>query len=268
MRRSDCRYLLIVAAFAGVTACDTPAKAAARVAADTVVIRMRTQMNAVDDTLQRLLGSLDSNRGRIEVRLAESGKLQENLSANAPGVMRRLDAFVTQYKALQVELRAKDDTIKQLRDKYQSLLAAYGKEKALNAKLQSEIDSLKADTLARAKHLAQVDSARISAIKLSNAAAYVIATRKGLEDARIVRKLATFGRLSVDPTAPNAAFTATDVSTLKELPIAAARDAIEIVSLHPAESYVIESAATGSRLVIRDPDSFWSTTRRLVVMIK
>jgi hypothetical protein len=268
MRKTTCFHLLIFAALAGLAACETSASAAAKTAADTTITRMKTQMGAVDDTLQRLLGSLDSNRGKIEVRMAESAKLQENLSSNAPGVMKRLDAFVSQYKALQAELRAKDDTIKQLRDKYQGLLVAYGKEKALNAKLQSQIDSLRADTLARAHRLAQVDSARVAALSRSNAAQYVIATRKGLEDAHIVRKTERFGRLSVDPTAPGSDFTPTDVTTLKELPIAAAKDAVELVSLHPVESYSIEPGPTGSRLVIRDADAFWSTTRRLVVMIK
>jgi hypothetical protein len=268
MSNRRCAPAIVIIFAATVTACGTAEREHRQAVADSTVVSMRTQMNAVDDTLQRLLGSLDTNRAKVEVRLAESQRLEERLSADAPGVLRRLDAFVVQYKALQVELRAKDDTIKQLRDKYQGLLASYAKEKALNAKLESQIDSLKADTAARGRRLAQVDSARVTAIHKSNSAQYIVATRKMLEDSHIVRKLERFGRLSVDPTAPNTGFTATDVSTLKEVPIAAARDAIELVSLHPTGSYTLENGTAGTRLVIIDPDAFWSTTRRLVVMIK
>lgn len=271
MPESAVRLSLVAALTALAIACgdgDSKVNAERAAAADSSVGRMRAQMNAVDDTLNRLVEALDTSRVKVERRLAESARIQEHLTASAPGVLKRLDAFVVQYKALQVELRAKDDTIKQLRDKYQGLLVSYAKEKALRLKLEGQLDSLRADTAARSKKLALIDSARAQAIRRSNAAQYIIATRRALEDAHIVRKAERFGRLSVDPTASPAAFTATDVASLKELSITAAPENVELVSLHPAGSYLLEAATAGTRLSIKDPDAFWSTTRRLVVMIK
>jgi predicted RNase H-like nuclease (RuvC/YqgF family) len=261
--------LLIVLCAAAAGACSEleKAKAGAKANADTVAT-LRTKMDAVEDTLGRMVSSLEASKAMLEQRVENATKLQETLAKNAPGVLGRLDAFVKEYRDMQLQLRAKDDTIRVLRERYASLLAAYSREKALNTKLQAALDSLRADTAARGRKIAALDSARASAVRSNNTAYQLIGLKSKLQDLKVIAKSARFGgKWVVAPDAPLNAFTAIDITKDREFTIVARARDVTLVSTHPASSYVIADEGGQTKLRILDDVAFWALTRRLVVSI-
>lgn len=95
---------------------------------------------------------------------------------------------------------------------------------------------------------------------------YLVGTRKELKDNGVISRQGIFCPPIVSSQAQNANFADLDVREMKSIPLNGKK--AKILSVHPAESYVLESAEDGNMVLkINDANAFWKQTRYLVVMI-
>lgn len=94
-----------------------------------------------------------------------------------------------------------------------------------------------------------------------NTAWYRLATKKALKEEGV---LDSKGKVNPEP---NAMFQKVDITTFKEVPVYASK--AEILTSHPAESFeIITVNKQVEKIIIKDPDLFWSVQKRLVVQVK
>lgn len=94
-----------------------------------------------------------------------------------------------------------------------------------------------------------------------NTAWYRLATKKALKEEGVINK-----RGDVVPE-PNVMFQKVDITNFKEVPVYASK--AEILTSHPAESYeIIGDKQQVEKIIIKDPEAFWSVQKRLVVQVK
>ncbi|MDD4848446.1 MAG: hypothetical protein PHR53_06770 [Bacteroidales bacterium] len=94
-----------------------------------------------------------------------------------------------------------------------------------------------------------------------NTAWYRLATKKALKEEGVIDK-----KGEVVPET-NPMFQKVDITTFKEVPVYAAK--AEILTSHPAESYeIITVDKQVEKIIIKDPEAFWSVQKRLVVQVK
>ena len=61
-------------------------------------------------------------------------------------------------------------------------------------------------------------------------------------------------------------FTKVDITEMKELPLSAKK--AKIITTHPAGSYKLEGENKVDKLVILNPDEFWSVSKYLVIVVE
>ena len=99
-----------------------------------------------------------------------------------------------------------------------------------------------------------------------NLAHYLVGTRKELKDNGVISRQGIFCPPIVSSQAQHANFANLDVREMKSIPLNSKK--AKVLSVHPADSYVLEPAEDGSMVLkINDENSFWKQTRYLVVMI-
>jgi myosin heavy subunit len=103
-----------------------------------------------------------------------------------------------------------------------------------------------------------------------NTAYYVIGTARELKDKKIITPSGGFigiGRSrEVTPDLDMSNFTKVDITQTKEIPIN--KKKVTIITPHPKNSYRIEGDKTAERLVILDPNQFWSLSKVLVIQVR
>ena len=60
-------------------------------------------------------------------------------------------------------------------------------------------------------------------------------------------------------------FTQVDITTTNEINLAATK--AKVVTNHPSSSYEIKGEKTADRIIIKDPEAFWSASKYLVVIV-
>lgn len=99
-----------------------------------------------------------------------------------------------------------------------------------------------------------------------NTVHYLLGSRKSLKESQVITRQGIFCPPIVSAQVQNAKFVNTDMRELKSLPLNTKK--AKILSVHPANSYTIETGADGMQtLTINDPATFWNQTKYLVVMI-
>jgi uncharacterized protein YoxC len=103
-----------------------------------------------------------------------------------------------------------------------------------------------------------------------NTAYYVIGTARELKDKKIITPSGGFigiGRSrEVTPDLDMSNFTKVDITQTKEIPIN--KKKVTIITPHPKNSYQIEGDKTAEKLVILDPNQFWSLSKVLVIQVR
>lgn len=95
---------------------------------------------------------------------------------------------------------------------------------------------------------------------------YLIGSRKELKEAGVISRQGIFCPPIVSSQAQKADFSDLDVREMKALPLNSKK--AKILSVHPAESYLLETAEDGNLILkINDENSFWKQTKYLVVMV-
>ncbi len=103
-----------------------------------------------------------------------------------------------------------------------------------------------------------------------NTAYYVIGTKKELKDKNIIEGVGGFlgiGRVKeLSPGADMSNFTKIDITKTTEIPIM--KKVAKILTTHPEGSYKIEGTDTADKLVITNPEAFWSKSKALVIAVR
>jgi hypothetical protein len=234
------------------------------------------QLKVFDDSVERMLGALttatDTLKARVEVREIQLNAIAES----SPAALARLGNFVADFKRMQVTLRAKDDTIQQLRRRIvaltaenrrlrRELLAVKGASEVLKGRIaKSDSSAVRTDSI-----LKRTEAVRDSAVKKAATAYVLIEDRDELVRLGIAGKSNRLGlgRIVLKTVDPSR-LQRIDIYQTRDFEIPAAAKDVEVLSSHPSGSYVIAPSGGGSRLRLVDPDEFWSVTKVLVIMMK
>ena len=140
---------------------------------------------------------------------------------------------------------------------------------AKNMELAAKVKEVKNLT----EHVAELDkTSREQKITIAeqdqaiHKANYLLGSRKALREANVISRQGIFCPPIVSSQAQKADFIQIDVRETVEIPLNSRK--AKILSVHPAESYVLEVGEEGNlTLKIIDVESFWKQTRYLVVMV-
>lgn len=160
---------------------------------------------------------------------------------------------------LNEELALRDQKINEIN----LILAAKEKELGIKtqqiAELNQNVSNLQEESIAQKETIANQD-------KSLNTIHYLLGSRKGLKEANVISRQGIFCPPIVSSQAQNAEFVDADMRELTSIPLNSKK--AKILSIHPSESYTLETGDDGMQtLKINDPSTFWKQTKYLVVMI-
>jgi len=191
---------------------------------------------------RKLLADLTAKLNRSNKHSAELQKMVDNLSKS---------------------LSEKDSQIASLTDE---LGKVNEQAKDLNLRvtaLGSTVDSLGTETQRRTRIIGE-QTAEL------NTAYYVIGSSRELKNKNIITPTGGFlgiGRSKeLTPDADMNNFTKIDITESTEIPIM--KKKFSLVTSHPKSSYRIEGENTEDKLVILNPDEFWSMSKALVILTR
>lgn len=199
--------------------------------------QIRQNIRTISQTMQHnreLIAKLRKQLRESSVRGQELQNTIETLMAQ----MQEKDAMLQQ---LQAELQAKDIRITEL-------------DKEV-ANLNTDVSTLKDESASKSETISAQD-------KQLNTAWYVFGTKKELQGQNIYVK----GKVLQSNFNKNY-FTKIDIRVEKEIKLYSKH--AEMLTTHPASSYTLTQDANKQYVLrITDPQSFWSTSKYLVVLVK
>lgn len=227
-------------------------------------------------------GLVSTNIASGEIGLETRAKINDDIAAindlleRNKATIIRLQGSTEQLRSTNVRLleleRLIDNFTRQVNDKDADIFA-----------LQSELDHMKlevdrlnttVDSLNTNAGLLTADNRELETkIRMQteelNTVYYIMGNERELRNADIVEKSGIIGRTTtVNPDADLDRFTRTEKDLLREILIDNRK--VEIVTSHPVGSYelVMSDRDTVHKLVIKDPERFWESSRVLVVTFR
>ncbi len=234
----------------------------------------------------QLITSITEGLADIAQREAEVREVMTNVGTNLnrerpdtidmQGVESQIDSYVA---AIDQHIQENKERLEQLRNTVRSSkadLAAYestirglknvlAKKEAIVADLRNDMSELRArvETLEVEKDtLQRVERELRSRNELLRQAYYVVSTRKDLDEKNIVND--RFLRSTELNQHNPEHFTSIDM-TVEEIPLPKQRDKAKVFSIHNREPHLYDIQE--ERLVINDPEQFWTVSRYLIVEI-
>ena len=178
---------------------------------------------------------------KLRQQVRESSVRSDQFKTVIDNLVQQLEENDAQLQLLQTELEEKDIHIAELDQTVSNL--------------NSSIASLKEESAIKTETITAQD-------KLINTAWYVFGTKKELQSQNIYEK----GRVLQSNFNKNY-FTKIDIRIEKEIKLYS--KSVKIMTAHPANSYqLIQDANKQYVLRINNPQSFWSTSKYLVVLVK
>ena len=178
---------------------------------------------------------------KLRQQVRESSVRSDQFKTVIDNLVQQLEDNDAQLQKLQAELQEKDIHIAELDQTV--------------ANLNTSIASLKEESASKTATIAAQD-------KQINTAWYVFGTKKELQSQNIYEK----GRVLQSNFNKNY-FTKIDIRIEKEIKLYS--KSVKIMTSHPANSYqLIQDANKQYVLRINNPQSFWSTSKYLVVLVK
>ncbi len=203
-------------------------------------------------------------RGQIESDLAAINDLMEDNR-------RRLAQLNRQLKESNVKIGEFENLVTQLKkdveDRNVEIALLQDNMEQLNIRneeLNASVDQLEEENQQNLQEIEQKT-------ERMNTAYYVFGTKNELRESEIIDLeggLLGLGRTTVVKSdLDTEKFNRVDISQLDKVYIPGENP--NLLSLHPADSYVVETNGDGNSMIfIQDPDQFWSNTRYLVVTIE
>lgn len=167
------------------------------------------------------------------------------------------------FKVLKKRIEEKDYAISELKKDLKSKKIIISNLNSDINKLSDELDSLNSSNIQKTEQITQQD-------KALNTAFYAVGTKKELKKNQIItNKGGIIGIGSVKKLKENFNkdyFTEVDIRKVTEISLRTRK--AKVITTHPPESYILVGDKTIEKLVIKDPEKFWSISKYLVIMIK
>ncbi len=164
---------------------------------------------------------------------------------------------------MEKQLQTKDNEIRQLKQKLANLNILVGEMSEDIDRMEGEIDSLSTESEEKTEVIEEQTEEL-------NTAYYVFGTDKELREQGVITKEGGFigiGRTEkLRKDFNKDYFTEIDIREVKEIPIMAKK--AEIVTTHPAGSFTLVGEKPVKKLVIKNPEQFWSVSKYLVIVVK
>lgn len=207
--------------------------------------KSKQQVARLKSDIQAITNAIDAYKEQIQ-------KL-ENKNRKQSVEFKKMIAGLNQ----QLEERSQkiEEITRQLAERNQQLAVKTKEVEVLN----ENVAVLDKETKSQKVTIAEQDQA----IHLAN---YLVGNRKELKEADVISRQGLFCPPIVSSQAQHANFVSIDIREMKSIPLNNKK--AKILSVHPAESYVLEAGEDGNLMLkIQDENSFWKQTRYLVVMI-
>jgi hypothetical protein len=206
------------------------------------------------NTRARLKAEIDEIRNSVRANLDKLEALQKANTASDERI-RGLERLVLE---LHRQLEEKEETIVAIEEKVRELTqTAEGLRGAVKEK-EVAVQQMKATLTDRESQLAT--------------AFVLIASRDALQKSGYVEKkgsvLGLGGNWQRTGQFDERLFTQIDIRKATKFDVKCARDKVQILSDHPADSYSLASVSpTESTLMVKNPTRFWRVSRQLIVML-
>lgn len=230
------------------------------------------------DEMMSVLSALEAEEGIVKTLGPERGESATDFRKRMEDIARKMNDKTAMIRkqaeeigALKNKLVSTEKKLAAVAQKADSLSRLVGEQQqeiiALRQQLANSrkmVDSLKSK-------LAEKDQIINSKVKELNSAYYIIGRRDDLMTKGIIDKqgqvLFFGGRISVKQSFDAKDFTKIDISSLKELKIAAPKDRTSLVSNHDADTFELVTAGEAECVIkIKDEKAFWKNAKYLVVM--
>lgn len=202
------------------------------------------RMEVIRENIQFIAQTMQHNReliNKLKKQQSESSYKSEQLRKTIDNLILQLDEKDQQLQALRTELDAKDIQIEEL-------------DKAIND-LNADVNSLRSDN-------EQKDATIDTQDKQLNTAWYACGTKSELKDHRILD-----GGKVLQGNFDKGYFTKVDIRLDKEIKLYS--KSAKLLTTHPTSSYTLEQDANKQYILrIKDPETFWSASKYLVVQVK
>jgi chromosome segregation ATPase len=199
--------------------------------------RIKDDMTFISEQMKRNRELVSKLRQQLRESTVKGNKLKETIN----GLVQQLDAKDRELQQLRAELNEKNVHIAEL-------------DKVVDD-LNTSVSSLTEEGNTKSKTIAAQD-------KQLNTAWYVFGTKKELKDQHIIEN----GHV-LQSSFNKSYFTKLDIRIDKEIKLYS--KSASILTSHPSGSYTLEKDANKQYVLrITNPDSFWSTSKYLVILVK
>lgn len=179
---------------------------------------------------------------KLQAQLKNSKNNSAQLKKAIDKLNAELEAKTKQIGELQAELASKNIRIQELDEAVTNLNA--------------NVETLATENAEKAKTVAKQD-------KMINTAWFVFGTKSELKDQKILQK----GDVLRSADFNKDYFTEIDIRTTKDINLYSKR--AELLTSHPAESYVFEKDSKGQLILkITNPNDFWSISKYAVIQVR
>lgn len=225
--------------------------------------RIRTRENLValarnDEGVRRPIEEIDADIAAIDRLLQENRQKIAALQRTSVQLRKanlRIEGLEKMIRGLNAQLTDKEDEIGRLRGEL--------------SQMGARVETLAEEVAARSTEVEQLSGEKTRLEDRLNTVYYIVGTEKALRESGIVSKQGFIGRtLTVGDTADHDQFIRADARTLTEILVEQKKAAV--VTPHPADSYELITNADKVvyKLVITDPERFWSSSKVLVISYK
>ena len=207
-------------------------------------------MQRIKENFQFIQSQMQQNKeliNKLKQQVRESSVKGGQLKKIIDNLTQQLETKDHQLQALREELDRKDIHIAELDEKV--------------ASLNTNVTSLKEDNEKKEETITSQD-------KALHTAWFVFGTKDELKEQRILSKDGLFSKTKLlEKNFNKDYFTKIDIRIDKEIKLYS--KSAQIMTSHPAGSYTLQRDANKQFVLrISDPDTFWSTSKYLVVLVK
>ncbi len=288
------KYLIALLALSASWSCHRSGQPAPPENRDSLYLEIALRDSLLDDVFSSIneisenLSEIKSREGIItanassEIGLETRARINDDIAAindllekNRATIV-RLQGSTEQLRSANVKLLELEKLIgnytKQVEDKNADILALEQELRGMRievSRLNTTVDSLTLATDIITGDNEELERKIRMQTEELNTVYYIVGNERELRNADVVSKSGIIGRTTtINPDADLGLFTRTDREKLREILIDNRR--VEIVTSHPAGSYelVMSDKDTVYKLVVKDPDRFWESTRILVITFK
>ncbi|MEO0470002.1 MAG: hypothetical protein AAF206_10315 [Bacteroidota bacterium] len=211
--------------------------------------------------IQTINELLDQNRGLItelEGKLEGSEGRVRELSRTVKRLRKQLGERDKEVIALKQDLVARNFEVEQLNLTLDTL-QRYSADLSLQNQQQAARISLNEEEIVRQSQVIETQSTQL------NKAFYIAGTAKQLRKMNVLSKSALL-KPTLNADLNESVFTEIDIQSFKRVPVRGKK--AKIITKHPSSSYAMnEVRGKVQNIEIKNPESFWQTSRYLVVVL-